>query len=117
MERLVDVLQQAERGELQDCHRRQTYTSHQHVPSSLHTRALTGLIGGPGTILGPVPHRVRGPQCLHRPSPELSQLVDHGFADGVQAGGPPSSLMTVLVVPPYEDMFAGATRHIVEGKL
>ena len=113
MERQVDMLPQAEHGELQGCCGHQTDTAHWRVPSSLHPGALTRLGGGPDTLPGPGPHRVRRPQRRHLRSPEPTHSASCWSYDGVRAGGPPPSLLAALAILPHEDMVADAKGYIV----
>ena len=83
----VDTLLQAGCGDLRDHCRRQTDTAHWCVTSALHTGALTGLRGGPNTIMVPGTNHVRGPQRLYKPIPEPMQSSGCGSIDGFQDGG------------------------------
>ena len=75
MERRVDALPQAERGDLQGRHRhhRKTDPDNCSIPPTIYLGALTGIGGGPFTILGLQYHIVRGPQLRHQPIPEPAQ--------------------------------------------
>ena len=91
--------------------------AHTRLPFSLHTVALSELRGGPDKIPGSRPHCNRVFQNQHWPIPEPVQSSGCRSDDGVWDGGPPSLLLTVLAVLPREDLVAGVTRQIFEGKV
>ena len=72
MERRVDALPRAKRGELQGLHRHlwKTDPNHQRIPPTLHIGLFTILGGVPDMLLGTQSCIFRVPQRQHWPIPE-----------------------------------------------
>ena len=107
MEHQVNSLPWAELGELWGCCRRKMDPTCWHLTSSLYSGSLNWLGGGPGTIPGPGPHRVRGPQRWHRPRPEPVQAAGCWYSDWVQSSGPTTPLPEELEIISDEYMVTG----------